>query len=105
MLDALCDHFAEKPGLYVKETTIFLWDEFNTLPSSTSIKRDLSRAGWTNKKGQQKAKEQNPQLRDFHQHKLSEFRSYHLVFVHESGCDKRVGHGRTGWSPLGVTPV
>jgi hypothetical protein len=27
------------------------------------------------------------------------------VFVHESGCDKRVGHRRTGWSPLGVTPV
>lgn len=79
MLDALCDHFAEKPGLYVKEMAFFLWDEFNILPSSTSIKRDLSRAGWTKEKGQQKAKEQNPQLRDFYQHKLSEFRSYHLV--------------------------
>ena len=29
MLDALCDHLAEKPGLYVEETAIFLWDEFN----------------------------------------------------------------------------
>jgi transposase len=30
---------------------------------------------------------------------------HHLVYVDESGCDKRVGFRRTGWSPLGVTPV
>ena len=30
---------------------------------------------------------------------------YQLVFVDESGCDKRVGHRRTGWSPRGLTPV
>ncbi|KAJ5366062.1 hypothetical protein N7541_001822 [Penicillium brevicompactum] len=83
MLDTLCDHLAEKPGLYIDEMAIFLWDEFNILPSSSS----------------------NTQLRDFYQHKLSEYRSYLLVFVDESGCDKRVGYRRTGWSPLGVTPV
>lgn len=105
MLDALCDHLAEKPGLYVEEMALFLWDQFEVLPSSSSVKRALTRAGWTKKKAQQRAKEQNPQLRDFYQHKLSEFSSYHLVFVDESGCDKRVGYRRTGWSPLGVTPV
>jgi transposase len=105
MLDALCDHLAEKPGLYIDEMAIFLWDEFNILPSPSSVKRALTRAGWTRKKIQQKAREQNTQLRDFYQHKLSEYRSYHLVFVDESGCDKRVGYRRTGWSPLGVTPV
>lgn len=36
---------------------------------------------------------------------LSAFQSYHLVFVDESGCDKRIGFRRTGWSPLGVAPV
>ena len=105
MLDALCDHLAEIPGLYIEEMANFLWDEFNVSPSSSSIQRALFRAGWTKKTAQQKAKEQNPQLRDFYQHKLSEFRSYHFVFVDESGCDKRVGNRRTGWSPLGVTPV
>jgi transposase len=105
MLDALCDRLAEIPGLYIDEMANFLRDEFNILPSSSSIQRALSRAGWTKKTARQKAKEQNPQLRDFYQHNLSEFRSYHLVFVDESGCDKRVGHRRTGWSPLGVTPV
>lgn len=105
MLDALCDHLAEIPGLYIEEMAKFLWDEFSILPSSSSIQRALSRAGWTKKTTRQKAKEQNPRLRDFYQHKLSEFRSYHLVFVDESGCDKRVGYRRTGWSPLGVTLV
>ena len=105
MLDVLCDRLAETPGLYIDEMAKFLWDEFNVLPSSSSIQRALSQVGWTKKTVRQKAKEQNPQLRDFYQHKLFEFRSYHLVFVDESGCDKRVGHRRTGWSPLGVTPT
>jgi precorrin-6B methylase 1 len=52
MLDALCNHLAEKPGLYVEKIAISLWDEFNVLPSSSSIKRALSRAGWTKGKAQ-----------------------------------------------------
>lgn len=28
MLEALCDRLLEKPGLYVDEMAIFLWDEF-----------------------------------------------------------------------------
>lgn len=39
MVDALCDHLAEKPGLYVEEMAIFLFDEFNVVPSISSIKR------------------------------------------------------------------
>jgi transposase len=105
MVDALCDHLAEKPGLYVEKMAILLFDEFNVVPSISSIKRALYQAGWSKKKAQQRASEQNPQLRDFYQHKMSKFRSFHLVFVDESGCDKWVGYRRTGWSPLGVTPI
>ncbi|KAJ5694341.1 hypothetical protein N7536_004753 [Penicillium majusculum] len=105
MVDALFDHLAEKPGLYVEEMAIFLFDEFNVVPSISSIKRALYRAGWSKKKAQQRASERNPQLRDFYEHKLSKFRSFHLVFVDKSGYDKRVGYRRTGWSPLGVTPI
>lgn len=45
MLDALCDHLAEKPGLYVEEMALFLWDEFKVLPSPLSVKRALTRVG------------------------------------------------------------
>jgi hypothetical protein len=50
MLDALCDHLAEKPGLYVEELAVFVWDELHILPSSSSIKNALSRASWTKNK-------------------------------------------------------
>lgn len=45
MLDALRDYLTQKPGLYVEEMAIFLWDEFNILPSPFSIKRALSQEG------------------------------------------------------------
>jgi hypothetical protein len=84
---------------------VFLYDEFGISVSPSSIKRTLSSEVWTKKKAQQRARERNPDLRDFYFHKLSEFRSYQLVYVDESGCDKRIGFRRTGWSPLGVAPV
>lgn len=44
-------------------------------------------------------------LRDFCIYKLTQFQSYHLVFIDKSSCDKRIGFRRTGWSPLSVAPV
>ncbi|KAH8200231.1 hypothetical protein TruAng_005623 [Truncatella angustata] len=38
-------------------------------------------------------------------HILSDFRSYHHVYVDESGCDNRAGVRRAGWAPEGATPV
>ena len=51
------------------------------------------------------AAERSADLRDLYLYDLSSFEPYHVVYVDESGCDKRVGYRRTGWSPLGVTPV
>lgn len=52
-----------------------------------------------------KAKEQNADLRDEYLHDLTSFAPYHLVYIDESGCDRRMGFRRTGWSRLSVTPV
>jgi precorrin-6B methylase 1 len=60
MLEALCNHLVEKPGLYIEEMAVFLWDDFSVLPSTSSIQRVLSRHGWTKKQARQKTKEQNP---------------------------------------------
>lgn len=57
MLDVLCDHLAGASELYIDEMAKFLWDEFNILFLSSSIKGALSRAGWTEKTVRQKAKE------------------------------------------------
>lgn len=50
-------------------------------------------------------RESNADLRDEYWHDISEFSSSQLIYVDESGCDKRIGFRRTGWSPLGITPI
>ncbi|RYP01002.1 hypothetical protein DL763_000423 [Monosporascus cannonballus] len=104
MLQALLDHL-EKPDLYQDEMAIYLYDEFEVLLTTSSISRALASARWSKKVARRIARERNADLRDFYLYKLSAFRSYHLVYVDESGCDSRIGFRRTGWSPLGVTPV
>jgi transposase len=105
MLEALREHLLEKPGLYLDEMMVFLWDEFEVLVTKFSISRALASIKWSKKVARQVAKERNADLRDYYLHSLSEFHSYHLIYIDESGCDKRVGFRRTAWSPLGVTPV
>lgn len=84
--------------LYTKTRWPFLWDEFGKHVTIRSISRALVSMGWSKKVARQIAKERNEYSRDFYLHNLSAFRSYHLVFVDESGCDKRAGFRRTGWS-------
>lgn len=105
MIQTLCDHLLEKPGLYVDEMVLFLWDEFYVWVTCSSVKRALASVGWSKMVAQQRAKEQKADLRDFYLHNLSPFKSYHLVYVDESGYDKQIGFRRTSWSPLGLTPL
>ena len=105
MLRALCDRLIEKPHMYQDEMVVFLWDEFGILVTTYSISRALKEAGWSKKTARRIAQERSAELRDLYLHTLSEFRSYHLVYIDESGCDRRAGFRRTGWSPLGVSPV
>jgi transposase len=105
MLDALREHLVEKPSMYLDEMVVFLWDDFGVLVTPSTISRALASIGWSKKMFRQIAGERNADLRDYYLYNLSAFRSYHLVYVDESGCDKRVGFRRTGWSPLGVAPV
>lgn len=105
MLDALSEKLLEKPGMYQDEMVVFLYDEFDVLVNVSAVSRALKSIGWTKKASRQIAKERNADLRDYYLHNLCAYRSYHLVYVDESGCDKRIGFRRTGWAPLGVAPV
>lgn len=60
MFEALCDHLTEKPGLYIKEMAVFLWDEFNILPSASSIQRALARKVGRRNKRDRKQKNRTP---------------------------------------------
>jgi hypothetical protein len=105
MLNALREFLLEKPDRYLDELAVFLWDEFQAAVIPSTISRTLKVAGRSKKACHRVARERNADLRDFYMHKLSSFCFHHLVYVEESGCDKRIGFMRTGWSPLGTTPI
>jgi transposase len=105
MLDALCEHLRVNPELYLEEMVTFLWNKFKVLVTTYSIARALKNLKWTKKKIRRIAAGRNADLRDFYTHKTARIHSDQFVFIDESGCDERSGQRRTGWSPLGVTPV
>jgi hypothetical protein len=96
MLSALLEHLIENPELYQDEMANFLYDEFEVQVTIPTISRALASAGWSRKATRRIAKERNADLRDFYLHNLSEFRSYHLVYIDESRCDNRIRFRRTG---------
>jgi transposase len=105
VLDALLDRLLVKPDLYLDEMAEFIWDEFNLSVSTDSVRRSLKACNWSKKKTQRVACERDPDLRDACLRELSEYQSYQLVFVDESGCDTLAGVRRTGWAPRGMPAV
>lgn len=96
MLEVLCDHLIEKPGLYLHKIELFLLDEFDIRVPKSTISDTLRQSGWSRKECRQQARERNTDLRNDYIHLISEFQSFHLVYVDESGCDKRIGFRRSG---------
>jgi hypothetical protein len=96
MREGLCKHLLEKPDRYLGELAVFLWDEFEAVVTTPTIGRALKSAGWPKKAWRRVASERNADLRDFYLHNLFSFRSYHLVYVDESGCEKRIDSRWTG---------
>lgn len=89
MLTALCDHLVEKPDEDLDGMVLFLLDEFGELRSRWSIRRALASANWTPKTIQRIAKGRDADLRDYHEHIVSEFPSWTRVYVDESGVDRK----------------
>lgn len=97
VLDALLDRLLVKPDLYLDEMADFEWDEFELKVSEDSVRRSLKAYGWSKKKTQRVACERDLDLREACLRELSEYRSYQLVFVDESGCDTVAC--RSGFTP------
>jgi hypothetical protein len=105
MLDALCKHLLERPGLYQSEMILFLVHEFDVFVTALSIRRGLRSRGWTKKQIRRITNGRNAYLRDHYLYQISSLSLKHFVFVDKSGYDKCIGFQQTGWSPIGTTPV
>lgn len=102
MLEALKEYLMGKPDAYLDEMAVFLWDEFEVNVPNSSIQRALKRAGWSKSVARRVARERNADLRDSYAHEISGLHSWQLVYVDESGSDKRCGIRKTAWSPKGT---
>jgi hypothetical protein len=105
MQKALCDILIEQPYLYRCEIADFLYRRFRKRISDRSIGRTLRSIGWTRTTIHRIAQQRDADLRDHYLHRISQYKSYQLVFVDESGCDGRAGYRRWGWSPKGSSLV
>jgi transposase len=103
--DALLDRLAGHPTTDRSEMVTFLRDEFEDEVSLSTISRLLKDARWTRKNCHRVAQQRNPELRDLYLYKLSKYKSYQMIFIDESGADRRVGFRKKGWAPSGVTPI
>jgi hypothetical protein len=87
------------------EMVAFLYEQFGVVVSASSITQTLQAIGWSRKTNRRAVKQRNQDLQALYFYKLRQSQLYHLVFINESGCDKRAGLRRSGWAPLGVAPV
>jgi hypothetical protein len=86
------DTLTEQPYLYQCEMADFLYRRFRKRISERSIGRILRTMGWTRTTIHRIAQQRDADLRDHYLHRISQYKSYQLVFVNESGCDRRAGY-------------
>lgn len=97
MRDTLRVYLSEHSDRYLEEMRALLFDIHGVLVSTSTISRSLSNMCWSKKMNRRRAKERKPDLRDFYMDKVSNLRSWQLVFIDETGCDGLVGFRKKGW--------
>ena len=102
---ALYDILIEQPYLYRYEMADFLYRRFRRRISERSVSRTLLSIDWTRTTIYHITQQRDADLRDHYLYRISQYKSYELVFVDESGCDRRARHRRWGWSLKGSSLV
>ena len=97
----------EEPDIYMEEMADCLFERFGDRVSERSIGRFLRSAGWSRKKIRRIAHQRDDDLRDYYLFLLGELRveDEQIIFVDESGCDRRAAYRHSGWAPLGISPT
>ncbi|CAF3619997.1 unnamed protein product [Fusarium graminearum] len=103
--DVLLENLAQYLTTDRTQMVTFLHDEFEDDVSLSTISCSLKDARWTRKNCHPVAQQRNPEPRDLYLYKLSKYKSYQMIFIDESGADRRVGYRKKGWAPSGVTPI
>ena len=102
IIKKLLDFLEDKPTAYITEMQDFLFDEFDILTSSSTIRRVLQAARWSRKAISKRAAERSGPLRTTWQGRQKEWFADQLVFLDESAANERTGDRKYGWAPIGM---
>ena len=91
----------ENPGIYLHELQQFLVSTTGTEPSITTIFRTLQKFGFTRKKIQRIALQRSEILCCEYMAEIAAFDTSMLIFVDETGCDKRNALRKFGYALRG----
>jgi len=80
----------------------FLFDEFDTQVSATTVARILERACWSRKVVIARAAQRSAPLRNAWIGIQKSWVAEQLVFLDESAANERTGDRKYGWSPEGT---
>ncbi|KAJ3498762.1 hypothetical protein NLG97_g864 [Lecanicillium saksenae] len=102
---ALFDWIKLRADLRLVEMKDLIEEKFEVTVSERAVRRALASMNLTRKVARRIAQQRDPDLRDQYLHRISKYKSWQLIFVDESGCDKAMGNRRHGWALRGFTPV
>lgn len=105
MQDILRRQLLEEPDMLRCEMITFLYERTGIEVSPSALSRTLKTVRWSRKVCGRVAQQRDDELRDLYSHRVSQYDVKQLVFIDESGCDKKIGQRRMGWAPVGSTPV
>jgi hypothetical protein len=88
MPKTICDLYSKSPIYILMRWRFFCGMSFTFRQRHLVLVALLHPKCWSKKSTRVEAKERNPDLRDGYFHFISNFDSYHLAYVDESGCDK-----------------
>jgi hypothetical protein len=94
----------DRPTLYLREVQQQLQEAQGVNPSLSTISRHLRQIGITRKKVKQFPEQQNEACRLHYMAEISAFDPTMLIWLDETGCDKRNSARQFGYSLRGLTP-
>jgi len=101
-LDFLLQTLLDEPRLYLIEMVGVIAEEFSVAYTRKQIQRALRSRGWTRKKLERHAREQDAMLRAIFRETIASYAPETLLFIDETHCDRKTYRRKYGYSRRGT---
>lgn len=102
---SIVENLLSKPGIYLEELQQELFKSTGTLASVSTIFRTIHRLGFTRKKIRHIAMQQDPTRREEFMAEMKLISAEMIVWLDETGSDRRNASRKFGYHLRGMTPV